>query len=84
MDSKVMIYLQRARNELAAAKLLFDISDDNKKKQELHIEEDMTFYSSVITHSYYGIFFGAKAILLTKSIKTEAPEVHKKTFEAFK
>ena len=44
----------------------------------------MTFYSSAISHSYYCIFFGAKAILLTKNIKTKAPEVHKKTFEAFK
>ena len=35
---------------------------------------------SVISHSYYS----AKAYLLTKRIKTDAPEVHKKTFEAFK
>jgi uncharacterized protein (UPF0332 family) len=84
MDSMVKIYLQRARNELAAGKLLFDVSDNKEKKIEMHIEENMTFYSSTIAHSYYSIFFAAKAILLTKKIKTEAPEVHKKTFEAFK
>ncbi len=44
----------------------------------------MTFYSSVISHSYYAIFYSAKAILLTKNIRTCAPEIHKKTFEEFK
>jgi len=84
MDSMVKIFLQRSRNEISAAKILSDTSESKDKKQEFQIEEDMTFYSSVISHSYYSIFFAAKAILLTKNIKTQAPEVHKKTFEAFK
>ncbi|MEW5896192.1 MAG: hypothetical protein AB1668_00735 [Nanoarchaeota archaeon] len=77
------IYLQRALNEISAAKLLFAISNDQKKKQEFQIEEETTFFSSVISHSYYGIFYGAKAILLTKNIETEMPDVHKKTYAAF-
>ena len=44
----------------------------------------MTFYSGVISHAYYSIFYAAKSILLTKNIKTYAPEIHKKTYEAFK
>src|SRR3989338_3899593 len=44
----------------------------------------MTFYSGAISHAYYSIFYSAKAILLTKEIKTTAPQVHKKTYEAFK
>lgn len=84
MDSTVKILLQRARNELAAANLLFDISENKEMKEEFNVEEENTFYSSAIGHSYYSIFFGAKAILLTRNIKTEAPEVHKKTYEAFK
>jgi len=83
MDSTAKIYLQRAINELNAAKLLFMVSNDPKKKQEFQLEEEVTFFSSVISHSYYAIFYGAKAILLTKSIKTEMPDVHKKTYEAF-
>ncbi len=83
MDSTAKIYLQRALNEISAAKLLFAVSNDQKKKQEFQIEEETTFFSSVISHSYYGIFYGAKAILLTKGIKTEMPDVHKKTYEAF-
>lgn len=83
MDSMVKIYLQRALNEISAAKLLFIVSNDSIKKQEFQIEEETTFFSSVISHSYYAIFYGAKAILLTKGIKTEMPDVHKKTYEAF-
>ena len=44
----------------------------------------MTFYSGAIAHAYYCIFYSAKAILSTKSIKTSAPEIHKKTLDSFK
>lgn len=37
----------------------------------------------MISHSYYCIFYAAKAILVKEGIKTDAPEVHKKTLEAF-
>lgn len=37
----------------------------------------------MISHSYYCIFFSAKAILAEEDIETAAPEVHKKTIEAF-
>jgi len=84
MDSMVKIYLERSLNELSQAKLLFAISDNIEKKQEFQIEEETTFYSGAISHAYYSIFYAAKAILLTKNIKTSAPEVHKKTYEAFK
>lgn len=84
MDSMVRIYLNRALNELSQAKLLFAISNDSKKKQEFQIEEEMTFYSGAISHAYYSIFYSAKALLLTRGIKTTAPQVHKKTYEAFK
>ena len=83
MDSTAKIYLQRALNEISAAKLLFAISNNPAKKQEFQIEEETTFYSSVISHSYYAIFYGAKAILFVKNIKPEMPDVHKNTYEAF-
>ncbi len=84
MDSLVKIFLQRALNELAAAKALFEISNSENQKEILLIEKEMTFYSAVIAHSYYSIFYVVKAILLTKNIKTESPDVHKKTYESFK
>ena len=84
MDSLVSIYLDRALNELTIAELLFKFSDNKEDKLNYQIEEEMTFYSAVITHSYYSCFYAAKALLLTKNIKTSAPEVHKKTYDAFK
>ncbi len=80
----VKIYLQRSLNEISAAKLLFAVSNNARKKQEFQIEEETTFYSSVISHSYYTIFYAAKATLLSKGIKTEMPDVHKKTYEEFR
>ena len=84
MDSEVKIYINRALNELSLAEVAFSISNSRKLKEILQIDEEKTYYSGVISHSYYCIFYTAKAILLTKGIKTEAPKIHKKTFDAFK
>ncbi len=84
MDSMVEIYLERANNEIFAAESLKRLSEEAKSKEDFKLPKNITFYSSVISHSYYAIFYSAKAILLTKDIKTSAPEIHKKTFEGFK
>ena len=83
MDSKVELYIKRARTEMNMAILLLE-SSNNKILHEFNIPEDETFYSGVISHCYYSIFYCAKAMLLTKRIDTKAPEVHKKTLNAFK
>jgi len=83
MDIKVKIYFERANNEYDVARIMFKISKERELKLDFDVEENETFYSSVISHSYYSIFYSAKALLLTKGIRTTAPEVHKKTLEAF-
>ena len=84
MNDEAELYLQRAENELVAAQMLFDISSNPLlQKEQFKLEKEFTFYSSVISHSYYSIFYSAKASLLKIGIKTEAPEVHKKTLGAF-
>ena len=83
MDSKVELYIKRARTEMNMAIVLLE-SSNNKILHEFDIPEDETFYSGVISHCYYSIFYCAKAMLLTKRIDTKAPEVHKKTLNAFK
>ncbi len=60
------------------------MSEDKAAKDFMNVPRAMTFYSGVISHSYYAIFYAAKAILLKNGIKTTAPEIHKKTYEAFK
>jgi uncharacterized protein (UPF0332 family) len=44
----------------------------------------MTFYNAVITHSYYCIFYSVKAYLENKGISVEAPDEHRKSYEALK
>ncbi len=78
------LYLERANNELAAAEVLFQISDKPEMQKQFELEKTFTFYSGVISHAYYSIFNAAKAILAEDGIKTYAPEVHKKTLHAFK
>ena len=84
MSDETELYLQRAENELVAAQILFDISsNETLQKEQFKLEKNFTFYSTVISHSYYSIFYSAKAILIKEGVKTEAPEVHKKTILAF-
>lgn len=79
------LYLSRAENELVAAQVLNEISvNQSVRKEQFKLEKDFTFYSSVISHCYYCIFYAAKAILMNDGIKTNAPNVHKKTLIAFK
>ncbi len=84
MDLMIRNYFERAENEVILAVSVKKISEDAEAKKLLQIEYQQTFYSATISHSYYAIFYAAKAILLAKSIKTEMPDVHKKTLAAFK
>src|SRR3989344_2050917 len=84
MDSEnnKILYLDRARNELDLAKAIFKLSTTNLKL-EFELKEDSTFFSNVISISYYCVFYSAKAFLLSKGIKTKMPDEHKKTLEEF-
>ena len=83
MDSAYKIYLARAENELNLSEIIQKISDDKKIQVEVFGIKEDTYYSAVIAHAYYSIFYAAKAYLMLKGIKTQAPEEHKKTFEEF-
>ncbi len=84
MDTKVELCLERAKNEYDVARIMFEVSQNKDLKLDFGVDENETYYSTVISHCYYSIFYAAKALLLTKSVETDAPEVHKKTFEEFK
>jgi uncharacterized protein (UPF0332 family) len=84
MDSEVNLFLERANNELLAAKVLKKVSEEEKIKAEMQIPSETTFYSSVISHSYYAIFHTARAALLTVGIKIDSPFIHNKAYEQFK
>lgn len=82
-DRREILYLNRARNELDLVNAVFKISIQTKFKLDLELKEDSTFFSNVISGSYYCIFYSAKAFLSTKGIITAAPEEHRKTLEEF-
>jgi uncharacterized protein (UPF0332 family) len=84
MDSTARLYLERAENELELARIIFTITENDDLKAVFHVSKTRTFYSAVITHSYYCIFYATKAYLFTKGIKTAAPEEHRKAYGSFK
>ncbi len=84
MNDEAELYLLRAENELVIAQMLFEVSQNSElQKVQFKLEKEFTFYSGVISHCYYCIFYCAKAILINHGIKTKSPEVHKKTIKAF-
>ena len=85
MDLNYNLYLERAKNEIKFADIaLFVSNNKNIQTDIMRIEYPETYYSAVISHSYYCIFYSAKSYLAKKGIKTESPEEHKKTYEQFK
>ncbi|MEK6903622.1 MAG: hypothetical protein AABW64_03185 [Nanoarchaeota archaeon] len=79
------LYIHRAENEIKLAGILFIISEQQHLQTEIFdIREPETYFSAVIAHSYYSIFYASKAYLLKKGIEVSAPEEHKKTFAEFK
>ena len=85
MDLNYSLYLERANNEIKFADIALFVSNNKNIQLELmKISEPETYYSAVISHAYYCIFYSAKAYLAKKQIKTQAPEEHKKTYEEFK
>ncbi|MBU0756665.1 MAG: HEPN domain-containing protein [Nanoarchaeota archaeon] len=83
MDSK--LYIHRAENEIKLSEIIFAISEKPEMQTDsFDIKDPETYYSGVISHSYYSIFYAAKAYLINKGIKVTAPEEHRKAFEEFK
>ncbi len=83
MDSK--LYIHRAENEIKLAEIIFTISEEpNIQKETFKVNEPETYFSAVIAHCYYSIFYSAKAYLAKKGIAVSAPEEHKRSFDEFK
>ena len=85
MDSDTKLYLERAENELRLAEIIMQLSLNQDIQTKIpDIRKTGTYFSSVISHSYYSIFYTAKAYLIMKGIITKAPNEHKKTYNQFK
>ena len=83
MDSR--LYIKRSENELKLASIIYKISKNPKiQRDTFDMADPETYYSATIAHSYYSIFYMARAYLSIKGIIITAPKEHKKTFEEFK
>lgn len=69
MDSKVKLYIERGENEIDLANVIFKVTEDKQlQKESFNLSKTQTFYSAVISHCYYSIFYLAKAYLLNKGV----------------
>lgn len=78
-----MLLLERADNEVVLAEIIYQLTDEPERQRQFDLGEPLTFYSAVITHAYYAIFYSAKAYLETKGTTIKPPEEHRKVLEAF-
>ena len=85
MDLNYKLYFERANNEIKLAEIILVVSNNKNIQIDIFkVEDPETYYSSVISHAYYCIFYSAKAYLAKKGVRTEAPEEHKKTYDELK
>lgn len=85
MDSKVKIFQERADSELIVAKALKKLSEDEKAKEIIGVPSNSSFYSGVIEHAYYAIFYSAQAYFAYKGIQiTSEQGVHQQVYFKFK
>lgn len=84
MDLIYKNYLERAQNEINLSEIVMELSLKPSIQTKFNVTKVDTYFSSVISHSYYCIFYSAKAYLLNREIKTRMPNEHKKTYEQFK
>lgn len=84
MDLTYENYLERAQNELNLAEIIIEISTNQNFQNNFKVTKIDTYFSGVISHAYYAIFYSAKAYLLQKGIKTKVPNEHQKTYKKFK
>lgn len=84
MEGLIKLYIEKAENELVLAESLFKISSDNLIKEKLGVNLKETFYSAVISHSYYSIFYCSKAYLLFKNIKLPEQGQHQAAYYNFR
>ena len=84
MDSIQRLYLEKAENELTLSEMLFRISMSEELKSVMKINKNQTFFSAVISHSYYCIFYCSKAYLLSKNLNPKSPAVHSKVYKEFR
>lgn len=80
----ISFYLDNALVSLNAARILYEVSNNNiLKRQFKFVDDTFEAYLWVVNPSYYSMFYMASALLASEGIKIRSEiGIHKKTFEA--
>lgn len=86
MDSEDKLLIERAEHEILTSEILEKLSkiEYSDVNERLDIPSGNTFYSAVIGHAYYSIFYGAKAYLVSKGTKFSEQGQHSAVYYKFK
>ncbi len=84
MDLKDETLIERAEHEIVISELLNQLSINSPEKASLNVPSDTTFYSAVISHAYYAIFYSAKYYLLSRGIVIPVQGQHNFVYQRFK
>ena len=76
------LMVKKANNNLKFAKIAFRISNDEKIKPELGLQENDSFFDWAIVSSYYAMFYITHALLATINIRILRIRVHEATIYA--
>ena len=60
MDSKYKIYIKRTINEMNLSKMIMRIREEDNIQEEIFNMPFDTYFSAVISHAYYSIFYMAR------------------------
>ncbi|OGJ18239.1 hypothetical protein A3K73_00370 [Candidatus Pacearchaeota archaeon RBG_13_36_9] len=75
-------FIKNSKDSIDSAKVLFDISSDNKKKESMGMP-DFNGFLWVINASYYSMFYMARALLESSGVKIKNDEsIHFLVFNA--
>jgi uncharacterized protein (UPF0332 family) len=84
MDLKDEVLIERAEHEIVVSELLNKLSEDSPEKEALNVSLGTTFYSAVISHAYYAIFYSAKYYLLSKNTAVPEQGQHNFVYQKFR
>lgn len=84
MDSKDETLIERAEHEIAVSEILDKLSENIPEREALNVSSGATFYSAVISHAYYSIFYSAKYYLLSRNITIPEQGQHNFVYQKFK
>lgn len=78
----IPFFLDHSQKSLRTSAIIFDVSTDEKARENLKVEKDFESHLWVIVTAYYSMFYAALALLASQGVKTSGQIVHKVVADA--